>query len=253
MRTPSTSTTTRTPSTNSALDPCWLWYSVSRSRISRSSSAFSAFPSSGTRTFYLREKPGVGIQPPRVLATWAVDFMRKASVCTRLASKTLKRKELRLRRCALKKEADDMELLDRIETQLISNRLPLVAITVAAVPYANTPVVLTLHWHGFVETRLVESSDANIVAYQPVPSSALQINDRWDGLPQLENEVLDVAWELGSWDLARMEALPFVRPGASEQESLECMSAFGSLPLQIDGQPPVVAEVPDAEDLIATA
>jgi len=47
-----------------------------------------------------------------------------------------------------------MHLLDRIETQLISNRLPLVAITVAAVPYANTPVVLTLHWHGFVETRL---------------------------------------------------------------------------------------------------
>ncbi len=146
-----------------------------------------------------------------------------------------------------------MQLLDRIETQLISNRLPLVAITVAAVPYANTPVVLTLHWHGFVETRLVESSDASIVAYQPVPSSALQINDRWDGLPQLENEVLDVAWELGSWDLARMEALPFVRPGASEQESLECMSAFGSLPLAIDGQPPVVAEVPDAGELIETA
>lgn len=146
-----------------------------------------------------------------------------------------------------------MQLLDRIETQLISNRLPLVAITVAAVPYANTPVVLTLHWHGFVETRLAEASDANIVAYQPVPSSALQINDRWDGLAQLENEVLDVAWELGSWDLARMEAPPFVRPGASEQESLECMGAFGSLPLQIDGQSPVVAEVPDAGELIEAA
>ena len=146
-----------------------------------------------------------------------------------------------------------MHLLDRIETQLISNRLPLVAITVAAVPYANTPVVLTLHWHGFVETRLAAESDANVVAYQPVPSSALQINDRWDGIAQLENEVLDVAWELGSWDLARMEAPPFVRPGATEQESLECMGAFGSLPLQIDGQPPVVAEVPDAEDLIAAA
>ncbi len=146
-----------------------------------------------------------------------------------------------------------MHLLDRIETQLISNRLPLVAITVAAVPYANTPVVLTLHWHGFVEMRLAASSEANVVGYQPVPSSALQINDRWDGFSQLENEVLDVAWELGSWDLARMEALPFVRPGATEQESLECMGAFGSLPLQIDGQPPVVAEVPDAEDLIATA
>jgi hypothetical protein len=146
-----------------------------------------------------------------------------------------------------------MDLLERIETQLISNRLPLVAVTVAAVPYANTPVVLTLHWHGFVETRLADVTDANVVAYQAVPSSALQVNDRWDGLSELENEVLDVAWELGSWDLARVEALPFVRPGASEQESLECMSAFGSHPMTIDGQPPIVAEVPDGEDLIAAA
>ena len=146
-----------------------------------------------------------------------------------------------------------MQLLDRIETQLLANRLPLVGITVAAVPYANTPVVLTLHWHGFVEVRLADVTDANVVAYQPVPSSALQLNDRWDKLDQLENEVLDVAWELGSWDLARTEALPFVRPGATEQESLECMGAFGAMPIAIEGQPPVVAEVPDAEDLIAAA
>ena len=146
-----------------------------------------------------------------------------------------------------------MDLLERIETQLISNRLPLVAVTVAAVPFANTPVVLTLHWHGFVETRLANVTDANVVAYQPVPSSALQVNDRWDGVDQLENEVLDVAWELGSWDLARVEALPFVRPGASEQESLECMNAFGTHPMTIDGQPPIVAEVPDGDDLIEAA
>jgi hypothetical protein len=146
-----------------------------------------------------------------------------------------------------------MHLLDRIETQLISNRLPLVAVTVAAVPYANTPVVLTLHWHGFVETRLAEVEAANAVAYQSVPSSALQVNDRWDRLDELENEVLDVAWELGSWDLARIEALPFVRPGGTEQESLECMGAFGSLPLAIDGQAPIVAEVPDGEELIEAA
>ena len=146
-----------------------------------------------------------------------------------------------------------MHLLDRIETQLMSNRLPLVAISVAAVPYANTPVVLTLHWHGFVETRLSEVTDANVIAYQAVPSSALQVNERWDRFEQLENSVLDVAWELGSWDLARTEALPFVRPGAPQQESVECMSAFGSIPMAIDGQPPVIAEVPDAEDLIETA
>jgi hypothetical protein len=146
-----------------------------------------------------------------------------------------------------------MHLLDRIETQLIANRLPLVGITVAAVPYANTPVVLTLHWHGFVETRLADVTDANVVAYQPVPSSALQINDRWDRLDELENEVLDVAWQLGAWDLTRTEAVAFVRPGAGEQESLECMTAFGALPIAIDGQAPFVAEVPDAHDLIEAA
>jgi len=146
-----------------------------------------------------------------------------------------------------------MHLLDCIETQLIANRLPLMGITVAAVPYANTPVVLTLHWHGFVETRLANVTDANVVAYQPVPSSALQINDRWDELGVLENEVLDVAWELGAWDLARTEALPFVRPGAGEQESLDCMGAFGSLPVSIDGHSPIVAEVPDAGELIEAA
>ena len=146
-----------------------------------------------------------------------------------------------------------MHLLDRIESQLIANRLPLMGITVAAVPYANTPIVLTLHWHGFVETRLADVTDANVIAYQPVPSSALQINDRWDRLDELENEVLDVAWQLGAWDLARTEAVPFVRPGATEQESLECMTAFGALPIAIDGQAPFVAEVPDAQDLIEAA
>src|SRR2546421_11622290 len=89
-----------------------------------------------------------------------------------------------------------MNLLERIETQLISNRLPLVAVTVAAVPFANTPVVLTLHWHGFVETRLADVTDANVVAYQAVPSSALQVNDRWDEMEQLEKEVLYVSREL---------------------------------------------------------
>src|SRR5688500_15633883 len=80
-----------------------------------------------------------------------------------------------------------MDLLDRIETQLISNRLPLVAVTVAAVPYANTPVVLTLHWHGFVEMRLADVTDANVVAYQSVPSSAPPVNEITDAFDELEN------------------------------------------------------------------
>ena len=146
-----------------------------------------------------------------------------------------------------------MQLLDPIENQLVANRLPLVGVTVAAVPYANTPVVLTLHWHGFVEVRLAEVTDANVVAYQPVPSSALQLNERWDGIEELENAVLDVAWQLGAWDLARTEAVPFMRAGASAQESVECLGAFGSSPVSIDGQLPIVAEVPDAAELIEAA
>ena len=146
-----------------------------------------------------------------------------------------------------------MHLLDCIETQLVCNRLPLVGITVAAVPYANTPFVLTLHWHGFVETRLADVTDANVVAYQSVPSSALQLNERWDRFEELDNAVLDVAWELGAWRLERLEALPFIRPGATADESARCLGAFGSPPVLIDGQPPVVAECPDSPSLIEAA
>ncbi len=146
-----------------------------------------------------------------------------------------------------------MQLLDLIETQLVSNRLPLVAITLAAVPHANTPVVLALHWHGFVEVKLAEAEFANAVAYQSVPSSALQINERWDRFEDLEHELMEVAWELGAWDLARRDALPYQRPGADSVEALDCMSAFGTSPLSIDGNAAFVSEVPDAEDLLDCA
>ena len=99
-----------------------------------------------------------------------------------------------------------MELLKPIESQLISNRLPLVAVTVAAVPYANTPIVLGLHWHGFVEVRLLEAGDTQPFRYESVPSSALQLNERWDDFSQLDHAALEVAWELGAWDMARFEA-----------------------------------------------
>jgi hypothetical protein len=144
-----------------------------------------------------------------------------------------------------------MELLDLIETQLISNRLPLVAVSLAAVPHSNTPTVLTLHWHGFVEVRLAE--DANPVAFQPVPSSALQINSRWDKLNDLDHEALEAAWELGAWNLERVEARPFSRVGADRRETIDGMHAFGSSPLAIDGDSPFVSDVPDGEDLIDAA
>ena len=144
-----------------------------------------------------------------------------------------------------------MNLLGLIESQMMSNRLPLVAVTLAAVPHANTPTVLTLHWHGFVEVRLTD--DFETVAYQSVPSSALQVNERWDRFDDLDHEALETAWELGAWNLERIEAQPFFRPGAESHETVAGMHAFGASPIAFDGGSPIVAEVPDSEDLIHAA
>jgi len=146
-----------------------------------------------------------------------------------------------------------MHLIDLIETQLVSNRLPLVAVSCAAVPHANTPFVLTLHWHGFVEVRLADHEDAATVAFQPVPSSALQVNERWDRFDDLEHALMEAAWELGAWDLARRDAPGFQRPGAETAEALDCMNAFGTLPIHLEGGLPYVTEVPDSDDLLDCA
>lgn len=141
--------------------------------------------------------------------------------------------------------------LDIIEDQLVANRLELAAVTLAATPYANTPVVLSLHWHGFVETKL--AAEGNAVALQSVPSSALQVNTRWDRFEELERDALESAWELGAWDVTRREVRAPTRPGADPQELIDCMTAFGVAPHRIDGEPVVVSEVHDADDLINAA
>src|SRR5450631_1893612 len=73
-----------------------------------------------------------------------------------------------------------MELIERIEQQMAATQLPLFAITLAAVPCPDTPVILTLHWHAFVHERLADVEGAETIAYKAVPSSALQLNQRWE-------------------------------------------------------------------------
>ena len=143
------------------------------------------------------------------------------------------------------------QLLELVESQMIANRLPLMAVSLAAVPHANTPTVLTLHWHGFIEVRLADEGEA--VGYQSVPSSALQVNTRWDHFDDIEFDALETAWELGAWNLERLEAKPFGRVAAETQETLLGMTAFGTSPIHIDGEAPFVSEVPDGEDLIEMA
>jgi hypothetical protein len=144
-----------------------------------------------------------------------------------------------------------MDVLDLIENQLIANRLPIVAVTLTAVPHGNTPVVLALHWHGFVEVRLAEGSQP--VAFQPVPSSVLQVNSRWDRCDDLDNGILEAAWELGAWNLERKQVAPFRRLGADAIETTLARHAFGKLDRRPDEPTPVVAEAPDLDDLIDAA
>lgn len=146
-----------------------------------------------------------------------------------------------------------MELLDRIEDQVASTGLPLFAITLAAVPCPDTPIILTLHWHGFVRETLAEVEDAEPVAYTPIPSSALQLNERWNDLVAIDLAAMEAGWELGAWDVQREERPGCVRPGAPPTEALECLQAFGSYPYGVNGQSAVVSEAPDADDLIALA
>src|SRR6476620_10680014 len=79
-----------------------------------------------------------------------------------------------------------MELLERIEEQIEVTQLPLFAITVAAVPCPDTPVILTLHWHAFVRERLADVETAQVVSFKSVPSSALQVNAPWDDLTTID-------------------------------------------------------------------
>ena len=146
-----------------------------------------------------------------------------------------------------------MEILERIEGQIAATGLPLVGITLAAVPCPDTPVILTLHWHGFVREKLVAMEEAETVSYTPVPSSALQLNDRWRDLMAVDSAMMEAAWELGAWDVARAERRACMRPGACSTDALECLQAFSAFPFGVNGVQAVVADAPDADKLVQLA
>jgi len=146
-----------------------------------------------------------------------------------------------------------MQILERIENQMSATGLPLVGVTLAAVPCPDTPVILTLHWHGFVTQKLVELEEAEAVSYASIPSSSLQLNERWYDLIAVDRAAMDAAWELGAWDVARAERPGCLRPGADATEALECLQAFGAYPYTINGAQVTVSEAPDTDDLVELA
>ncbi len=146
-----------------------------------------------------------------------------------------------------------MQIVDCIEAQMAATNLPLVGVTLAAVPCPDTPVILTLHWHGFIKEKLVDIEEAEAVSYTPIPSSALQLNERWNDLVSLDSAAMEAGWELGAWDVARAERPGCMRPGANSIEALECLQAFGAFPFGINGNQGVIADTPAADDLVQLA
>ena len=146
-----------------------------------------------------------------------------------------------------------MHILERIEDQLASTNLPLVGITLAAVPCPDTPVILTLHWHGFIKEKLVDLEEAEAISYTPIPSSALQLNDRWQTLVAVDLATMEAAWKLGAWEVSRADRPGCMRRGAESTEALECLQAFGAFPYGINGNQVVVSDAPDADDLVQLA
>lgn len=146
-----------------------------------------------------------------------------------------------------------MDILERIEQQIEAAGWPLFGVTLAAVPCPDTPLILTLHWHGFVKERVREPNGRESVSYTPVPSSALQVNERWSDLVAVDRATMEAAWELGAWDVARAERPGCLRPGARASEALECLQAFGAFPYGVNGHEVVVADAPDVEELIELA
>ena len=143
-----------------------------------------------------------------------------------------------------------MDVLEQIRDQMSAVKLPLYAVTMTAVPCPDTPILLMLHWHGFRRDFVYDSRDAEPVAFRSVPVSALQLNEQWNDLPMLDLAAMEAGWELGAWDVARLQRRSCMRPGAEPAETLECLQAFGNVPDALGGRDLIVAEAPDADELL---
>lgn len=141
---------------------------------------------------------------------------------------------------------------DILQRQMDAFGLPLYAITVSAVPQTNTPLLAILHWHGFRRATPVTIPGIEIPP-RPVASSAIQISERWRSFEVIDHALLDVAWQLGAWDLERLERRPCNTIGAPAGEALACRQAFGEYVDDRNGETRLVDEAPYREKLMRLA
>jgi len=145
-----------------------------------------------------------------------------------------------------------MNIFETISGQARAMGVPLYAVTATAAARVGTPVLLILHWHGFLRETALSLPGASPPP-RPVPGSALQLDGRWASFPDLEAALLDAAWRLGAWDVERVMRRPWWRLGAPAGEALACRRAFGDYPDAPAGEEPVLLEAPDRDEMMALA
>lgn len=143
-----------------------------------------------------------------------------------------------------------MDILNCILSQLEAVNLPLYAVTLTTAPKVDTPVLLMLHWHGFRPSP--SGLVAGLAVREPVPTTALQINDRWHTWETIERSLLDAAWQLGAWDVQRETLRACSHPGASAREAYACRQAFGEFGVA-GADHLLVPEAPDRDALLLYA
>ena len=148
-----------------------------------------------------------------------------------------------------------MQVFDKLAQQVRAMGLPVVAVSLTAVPRANTPVLLIVHWHGFAKrqaSRLAISA-APSEPLASIPGSAMQLNEMWLSLEHLDDDMLQAAWQFGAWDLVREERRGCNTAGATDQEALECRQAFAEHPFEDKAGEFMLTDAPDRADLMQLA
>lgn len=139
-----------------------------------------------------------------------------------------------------------MDLVSPVQVHRAQRGLPLMAVTLTAIPRVNTPLLLLMHWHGFADGSLARLRGLGVPA-RPVPGTGLQLNLPWQRPGELEAAILDLAWRLGAWQLERVEQRACLTLGAPVREAVECHQAFGEYAPEGSGDPQWV----DAPDRMA--
>ncbi|QYJ23925.1 diguanylate cyclase [Achromobacter sp. ES-001] len=141
-----------------------------------------------------------------------------------------------------------MDIFTTIHTHIAALGLPLYAVSASAVQKADTPILLTLHWHGFKPDRTAIAQPLRSVA-----ASALQLNQRWSHYAEIDEAVLEAGWRLGAWDVERVAHPGWCRLNAPLEEAVACRRAFADYSDLPGGQERVALEAPDHSALMELA